>query len=210
MIYLKQYGYQRSGTNYLELLLRRACPNVSVLTNTLGSKHAIRDWSHWLAEHPGQQPELLEQVATAQVRIVLNLKCPYGIVWSMCRRYNMQPRGKHAVRLANDTAIAVNSLYTSWLRDVSSYPLAASVRYEQLIAEPCATVTRLAEQLQMPLGCPTDVVTRVEAGGRLTDKPHDRGFWLDRRYLRTLGGEVIRTIRARIDWDLLGYRPEEL
>jgi hypothetical protein len=39
-VWFKQFGLERSGTNYVKALMEISCPDVRVLATLLGSKHA--------------------------------------------------------------------------------------------------------------------------------------------------------------------------
>lgn len=45
-IWIKQFGLERSGTNYAKALVEMSCPDVRVLATVLGSKHALPDLDH--------------------------------------------------------------------------------------------------------------------------------------------------------------------
>ncbi len=45
-IWIKQFGLERSGTNYAKALVEMSCPDVRVLATVLGSKHAAPDLDH--------------------------------------------------------------------------------------------------------------------------------------------------------------------
>lgn len=47
--WIKQFGLERSGTNYAKALVEMSCPDVRVLATMLGSKHAAPDLDHHVA-----------------------------------------------------------------------------------------------------------------------------------------------------------------
>lgn len=47
--WIKQYGLERSGTNYAKALAEMSCPDVRVLATVLGSKHAAPALDHHVA-----------------------------------------------------------------------------------------------------------------------------------------------------------------
>lgn len=66
MRYFKQYGAQRTGTNYLRALLEKNFADITVLMHTLGGKHGCPvDLQEYLSRFKGDPPGFVEAATAA-------------------------------------------------------------------------------------------------------------------------------------------------
>ena len=95
--YVKQYGIQRSCTNFVKILLENNLEDTVVLTNVLGWKHGPHkekvDWNgnDWDAE-PGDLERIKEEYEAERVHYVICLKDPYAWLMSYSKYRNRQDK----------------------------------------------------------------------------------------------------------------------
>lgn len=113
MVFMKQFGVKRSGTNYIRALLMRNF-DVTVLVNILGWKHGLYEPPmSWLAQHrvssealkvqtsregretlvvkPFNVASLEDAVRADRVVYVISARHPYAIAYSQWRREQLKP-----------------------------------------------------------------------------------------------------------------------
>lgn len=216
MVYVKQYGQYRTGTNWLKALLEENSP-VHVVVNALGHKHNPPvDWHAWLGRND-HDPALRLAVANDEMRVIVSVKDPYGAAFSYAKYRSLKSLASRRTwePIVGSYCAASNATYRAWLDlvDRLRHSRSAIVRYEDLISSPESSVRQLATQLGLPTnGTIADISYRVESGDRRTQKPHDRRFWCQRQYLNELPHGAVSLIGETIDWSIfnpLGYRKLE-
>ena len=167
MRYIKQYGIQRSCTNYVKLLIEENFRQMHVLASTLGWKHGPHpekvDWSggDWGAE--GSDPlthfsreELVairESYETSELGYLVCLKDPYAWLVSFTAYESRKSRWanvKNLVRKVDSRRLPEylncwNRVHSSWLQLLRQNRRATSVRYEDLLRGMEGEMNRLSE-----------------------------------------------------------------
>lgn len=222
-IVIKQFGIQRSGTNYLEQLVKINFSPRSVLflTNQLQCKHHAVDSAagkKWLDEHAKLQflrPLLREK----KLHFTFNVRDPMS--WSLGFLKHLKrkkhPRGKpkdpkeHAFQIAN-----MNRIYKNW-RDFieANSDRCVMIRFEDLLMDFRLILREIALQFGLTFR-DTDirpVRQEVMAGGKVSGKTYDRAtYYLQKQYMKDLPKSVIDVILNETDWEVasyFGYTPEE-
>ena len=218
---LKQYGIQRSGTNYLEKLIRLnfGPDQVLFLTNQLQRKHQPCDqaaWAEWLADNPHMSwlHEELENIG-----LTINVRDPMS--WSLGYLKHLKKIRKPIGR-PKDPATHVkmikrlNELYKNWRVHAQAFPNSvAIIRFEDLLQDYRIPLREIA----MKFGVTTrdlslhDVEKEVLSGGRMSNKAYDRrAYYQEKQYLQEMPANVQQAILDTVDWELarfFGYIPEE-
>lgn len=216
-IFVKQYGYLRTGTNYLRALLDKNC-DCFVCINHLGSKHKQpMSWEEWLG-NPDKEvhPDLPGAVRESKVRVAVIVKDPYGwldsflLYWRRRRNWpsGMRPRPKHRGLPEHEIINRIgrfNRLYPIW-DEFAKQHMGAIVRYEDLLSNFDETFTSLAHTLDVPLvQDPLKNITgRVDPHPNMRRAPFRAGYFLNREYLDVMSDRNKQLITDLIDWDFFG------
>lgn len=210
-VFVKQYGYYRTGTNYLRVLLNRNC-DCFVCINHLGWKHGEPlDWNEWLA-HPDKfvHEDLPAAVRDGLVRTVVMAKDPYAWLNSFLKYWRrsryIKPRPKGGV-FPEDAVIKkvdrLNQLYEIW-NDFISNNYGMVLPYEWLLRDFNGNFRQLTTKLGIPLvnDPPRNVGKRVTSGRRLGKNRFSPSFFLERQYLDQLPKRDQDIVTDRINWSL--------
>ncbi len=229
MKYIKQYGAQRTGTNYIKWLLQINWPQVSVLTNIFGSKHGPHiekiDWSGkgWIPKEEGNAelaksvtPEIRKAYDNEEIYYLVIVKDPYGYYWSNKRQWFTTWSEDMLHKLIN----AWNMLYRDWVNLVNKKPTRSIlIRHEDLLSDLKGTLDKVARKFQLPV---LDRYNNTQKPMKpLNDEKWDKekkfhsrrkliepNFYIGRKYLNDLKDEEIRLITEFLDMDLvqkMGY-----
>jgi hypothetical protein len=230
-LFVKQFGFMRTGTNYVRALVVDHLPEVAMLVHAWGSKHSpgFSDIDRLQARGPYRLypwPEAFDArqltvaQATQQLRVLVSIKDPYAtvlsnIIWFLRTPPQQDLRNVSGVR---GLCAQYNTLYRGWQELILQYD-GVFVQHEDLLTDPAAWVMWLAGRWGLkPPKAFCDIVNTIGAGGdgpyRTESFPYCRQrFFLDRQYLEELakmGPELLDTITESIDWALLrwyGYAP---
>jgi len=213
--FIKLYGIERSGTNYLAWLLNENFLDVRVLNNLLGWKHGTQPldetaanpelWAdpRWMARTVNpywNQPSALADHVTNEmtaavrdrtIRIVAIVKNPYAWYVSYKRKWEDVPVEKW--RIAN----------ACHLRMCCEWPLAAMVRYEDLLHDLDGTLAIVGQRLSLSpahdvfrdcgvaLRPQDDLTWQQQRDG----EAFDATYYRERRYMDELTASEKRRIR---------------
>lgn len=193
---VKQYGLQRTGTNYVERLLRLNY-DVRVLTNKGGWKHG-----------PYRLPELLGE----DLDCIVSIKNPLSWLWSM---HKYKPNGEHfRTHVRNGRYINLwNEYYRAFDKLRLDHHKVIVVRYEDVLENTQTTIERIAYLLGLESTTKTfqDVETVIRSGHRVTRVKFDRSFYLKKKYLGSFDKELLTFAFMALDKELLreyGYYEE--
>jgi len=206
-VFVKQYGYYRTGTNYLRALLDKNC-DCYVCINHLGCKHsAPLKWSRWL-DRPDKEvhPDLPEAVYTNIVRTAVIVKDPYAWLDSFLlywRRRKRPPKGDMSASQVVAKVREFNRLYKIWDQFVQdNYGLV--IRYECLLEDFEDVFRNMAVRLNIPLvhDPPVNIEQRVDPHPHLRRRPFDPSYFTERQYLDALSPTHKSIVSENIDWHL--------
>lgn len=157
---------------------------------------------------------------------VLSIKDPYAWVLSAARYRGWtdraSPLGVHLAGVVAGQCAGFNASYATWLALAGREPERWQVvRYEDLVADPAATLGALDARfgLRRGSGALVDLGTEADAAGwdhdppRTVPVPFDRAYYLEKRYLARLPPPLRDVVTRSIDWELvapLGYLPAEV
>lgn len=215
MIYVKQYGMKRSGTNYTRWLVQNNFVDVQPLSEILGWKHGPHpndvDWtgsswtdpSHTQEENERQAlvamvtDDLREAVASNNIRYTITTKNPYAW-WCSYVRFTERPEPMVSVK---DGIKLWNILHENWSCLVQKNPLAIIVRYEDLLLNLDKTMLQIAYKLQLEpkSGDFKDLEVRMARRSDLnwhmgpTTTQFDPSHYTDRKYLEIFDDKLLKT-----------------
>lgn len=198
-ISLKQYGLQRSGTNYTRMLLLK-----NYFTNIVANEGG---WKHGYYQATGSFRN--------EAHLIITVKDPFAWLVSICRysfvhiRKTLPEfiRTKYGFEgLCNSNPIVHwNTMNLHWSNLILNSHKVCVVRYEDLLEYPqevCDVVAkrvglyRQENQFYIPKGKVSQNTT--EGSGVF-----DRDFYLQKRYMKAFTGEDVKFIRSQLDERLL-------
>jgi len=220
-IVIKQYGIQRSGTNYLEKLVKlNFSPRQALyLTNQFQCKHHAIDPAvarEWLADNPRMEFLAADLPTMAHT---INVRDPMS--WSLGFLKHRIKIGKPAGKLKEPEAhiaqlVHLNRIYKNWRDYAEKHPERFLViRFEDLLTD----FTMPLREMAMKFSLTTrdlelhDVPQEVMSGGRMSKAIFDRReYYAKKQYLKELTTRVRLAIEDTVDWEIasyFGYVPEE-
>jgi hypothetical protein len=224
---IKILGIQRSGTNYLQQMLRlNFSKGVLVLgAGSLGSKHityAFTEMLEWLEFH---DDETVIRENFDKMRVIVTVRSPMSWTIGHLRHIAQNKRlKKHSVfkpgsprdhaKLITDS---LNPRYQKWKKLCEDYPSRTMfMRFEDLVCNPMTAMMTIASTLDVvTLLRPqlVDINREVFSSGQLSTKAYDRReYYRNKEYLKELKPGIKRAIIEHTDWDtarFFGYEPEE-
>jgi hypothetical protein len=155
--------------------------------------------------------------ASGALAFVISVKDPYAWISSIARYRMWIPwhdrtsvLGPELVDRITAACAEFNMVYASWL----ALPRAHVVRYEELLADPDATLLRLESSLGLERHAPFRNVTSESfaldwdhSRERRSASPFDRAYYVEKKYLRRLSPAVRDAVTKTIDWPSIGYEP---
>lgn len=219
--YIKQYGIQRSATNYIRRLLELNFVYVDVLMHRLGSKHESPiDFLGWINESK-QNEYLREPYKNGEIKFITVTKNPYAWLLSSYRYRNkkqghIDPEKKEFI---NASFRHYNQEHRAWIKLTENYKdRAIIVKYEDLLQNLSAEMEKIQKVLDLePLNDryidePKVIKPSEENVTRLTKRDFNEEYYLKQEYLNELSDYQIRNINSAADWNVmakLGYNKIE-
>jgi hypothetical protein len=192
---VKQFGLQRTGTNYL-LQLLKANYKVEVLTNGGG-------WKHGRYKVP--------QILGHEVDCVCMVKHPLAWLDSMFRYEGLGPYSyqKFERYVRRGTLVEHwNHAYSNWLDAAAKMKKCKMVflRYDKLLAHPKESCGIMADLLDLerrdrPF---KGRFNRMANDGTISKKKFKRKYWIAKEYLKHYRPPLVEFVMGMIDKELLG------
>jgi len=198
-VQVKQFGLQRTGTNWLAVILRRNF-QVAVLVNKGGWKHGGYHVHTNLGHH---------------THVLVLAKHPLSWLVSMHRYVHATHKKKKItfptyVR-STEPIVKWNLYYRYWLDfKPKAGTKKAIIRYETLIEHPEATCDRLATKFGFPRKRePFDAFTnRVRAGEKDSGRPFNMTYYSKNKWMKCYSPQLRDFVSKQLDWSVvkeLGY-----
>ena len=229
-VFIKIYGLQRSGTNYLEWLLRNNLKDVHVLVDETGWKHGFvpdtidwggYDWSdpdmplpdkHQFAERRrhrlgGLMEQLVEAVENGELRYCIVSKDPYSWYASYAR-YTASPCSPVRSELIEHWC-ALNRHWYQYSR--TNEARSCFLRYSDLLERPRDTIAGLCRQFGISFSSQefrNCEYTMSAFEGTPQSNLFHYGYYLNRQYLEEFSKEDLALFAAKLPSELmdkLGY-----
>lgn len=230
MIYFKQYGEMRTGTNYLKRILEINYKDITVLGSILGWKHGLYDLNNsrdstkshieWLNKKTknnviysvdnlpllNHKYDELKQ-ACDKLKYIICIKKPIPFVLSF-KKFRL-PNKQLPVNVILDLCNRYNTKYTDWLKLYEQHD-AMFISHESMLLdykhvlfniETQYKLTRLNDKL-------VDETRPVKAStdiGLIIDKSSkfDKDYYLHEEYLNDISDEHVEIINNNINHDLV-------
>lgn len=229
--FVKIYGLQRSGTNWLKYLLERNFVDTVVVDLPLGNKHeaprpaeALRAWRSPGSDRPAGAPDELpyclgdleRAFADGEVRAVAVVKPLLAWLLSFHRFRRLKEPDRYAVLDAKmitqwtDRWISTNLAYLDGLAELRWKH--AVIDYRELVLALPPTMARLGSELALSPANGTRWSTAdrrmrrstdaVHGDDIVSDAPFDLEYYAQQRYLDELDAEVVAIAEERLPDDL--------
>lgn len=218
MIFIKQFGLQRSGTNYLKALIDENFEDCILLTNTLGNKHDKTSWpsiERGLGEIPSHlqhcSERLISSVKSKEIGFIFHTKEPISWVLSYFRLRNSKDPEKYKIfkRKFIDEALGVwEDRLLNWLEFSKKANRFYFCKYEDVVLNEARVLERIADVFDLKrrpgewVGSFSKATIR---GGEhhsgaelLSEKDFNRNYYLKKGYLAEYPGYLLQYINDEI------------
>jgi hypothetical protein len=231
--WVKIYGMERSGTNYLKWMMENNLQDVE-FTETTGWKHGEPNTDEWMSRENNTMRErrLSEAIKDGRLTWVVCSKDPYAWIVSFIRalesgkvlpnhyqkhdgdilrdvitpkrEYLMKPNDEEYLK---QYLIKYNTRYLQWrgVHDIL-------VRYEDVLGNERDTLERLADELGVDIvgGSVKVPDERIGPSYNKSGKGFDKSYYTEERFMEQITKAQKEAVDEFIDWDLvndfLGYR----
>lgn len=222
MIYIKQYGLKRSGTNYLRYLIEENFKDVKVLVDILGWKHGYpsqsvtTNWKNWYPEwQPDKNPatpELIEEIKQSvregRYWHLLMVKDPFAWIISM-RKYLKTGFSAGDVE---QLSMVWNTMLFQYLNFRAYTPRTIIVRYEDFLLNLEDSMKLLQDTTELEQTGKGTFWTApeltLERGnddqdhkGCMTKEEFQKDYYLQRRFMEEFDGEQLDVVRRVLRFD---------
>ena len=195
---VKQFGIQRSGTNYIRQLLLDNVVEVHIYEHQFGSKHAVplggKGINTW-AEKRGRKPLTIED----DVHPIIIIKNPYS--W-----YQSIERFRGSKFSFNAEYARYNKIYKAYKRlYLKGHPVFTDghiIQYEKLLEDPRKEITIIAEKFGADLYRQFKNPNKVIMSNQFTDDR--KKFYLANDNFG-LSDDIIDKITQAVDWDVIEF-----
>ena len=219
MIYIKQYGLKRSGTNYLRYLIEENFQGVKVLVDILGWKHgfptqvASANWKDWYPEwKPDKDPSTPEMLQALKQAIqdrdywhLLTVKNPFAWIASMAKYAGTLVSSLNPVGLEG-AAIQWVTMLTHYINFRTYTPRTLIVRYEDFLLSLEDSMKMLQDTMELEQTGKGTFWTApeltLERGndeqdhkGCMTKEEFQKDYYLQRRFMEEFNGEQLAIVR---------------
>lgn len=224
--FFKQYGLERSGTNYLKALLDINLQNTRVLSNLYGFKHGCfqpfdadynpDDDINVITDIKSNELELVKKsFQSNQIKYLVSTKSPHSWVVS----YNKC----HWIKGTNDLSAGNVSSYITkwneqnrnWIENILQIESLSSflIRYEDLVSDPQNVIHMISKRYAINPREPFNRLefkrmrTGLDVHGfkNITNHSFDKSFYTEKRYMNELPEEIKEIIDKLVDKDVLSY-----
>jgi len=223
--YIKMYGKQRTGTNYLSRLMSINF-NAEVLVNVFGWKHGLWEnpqvWAHnhrYINDniyfYDGNEkrvevckytfPELMD--ISKDLLFLFIVKDPYAFIYSYMRYYKRDINDK---KIVIEQCLDYNLKYCDYLEKVNGDLDGVLIRYEDILCDLSGVMGGLSKHKSLEYNGKEfkDIEKAVNSGGKEKNNLQDKDFYVNRLFLRKTPLDIIRLISDTIDWGIfnnMGY-----
>ncbi len=192
----KIFGVQRTGNNWLTVLMRRNYDCVLSGSADSGWKHGM----YRVRKMIGRELNLLI--------IVKHPLCWLPSIWRY-RGKQVDANFKRAIRNSSEIEFW-NLMYRHWLDVQMLFGKRFIVRYEELLIDPQKTCDQAARALGFrrtpkPFYVPTRKMTTKNSEG---DKKFHRQYYAKEKWRNAFDADLLKDVERRVDWNVverLGY-----
>lgn len=227
-VYFKQYGAERTGTNYTKHLIHENFKNARLFVNVFGSKHAlpVKSYDEWLVEKTTTSRNMIEKLTDKKESLasintetlipLINIKDPYAYVASNKAMWHSNKMWSDMNDLLIRWCETYNTRYHEWV-SLADNRCGVIIRYESMIED----LGSVLEEIQDCYGLEkrhdvfvdqqNNVRPSSELGVSINAAEFDPSKYTEKKYMQQLEDGVIDVITRKIDWEFFsrfGYYPE--
>ena len=226
MKFIKQYGLERTGTNYLKALIESNVKDVRVLSNLFGLKHEkfkVMDYKSYDFKKDKNVKTDLNQEQVNNIRdcfirdeifYIVTIKNPYSwvISYNNCSwiKANKGPLNeKKIIRYMNRW----NEINDDWLKNliVDREKKTFSILYEDLILDPKKVIEKICDKFGMEMNKEFhDINNTMHPGPDFNwrkniskSKFNKKNYFLNKSYLKELPDKFIELIDSKITSEIM-------
>ncbi|MFN0275822.1 MAG: hypothetical protein ACKVPJ_08765 [Chitinophagales bacterium] len=203
------YGLQRSGTNYLQVLIEKNYPQIAFMNSEVRNNPAHKHFRLYDDKTCIPEPQFMNSVlvndlkefethlsAIPDIYLVVS-KDPYSWYLSYkkwAKKNNWPPPAYHYMQ-------EWNLFYGKWLEFAGETGKIIFVRYFDLLTNPEKEISEIIQKLNLP-GVKTIKTSRkVYASRRFT--AGDAKYYTNKEYMQKFSSEEIKDLNARVDISVL-------
>jgi hypothetical protein len=227
---IKIFGLQRTGTNYVEWLIRNNFKNIFVFTNQLGWKHGLPPnalrrlmdsnlaaldendraelFKHkWFSSSDRVEP-IRAMLAERRINFVFMIKDPYSWYLSFARYSGFRP---FPIRI--QAIQKWNQFYQSAIAFQAAHSdCSIMIKYEDLLGNMPATMDRVRLQFGFPpVATYLDISRTLRPGFVVSQNEFNRGYYLEEKFLERykpddkleLGKQILPELAAQFGYRIL-------
>jgi|10_taG_2_1085330.scaffolds.fasta_scaffold80598_1 hypothetical protein len=225
---IKQYGLERTGTNYIKALLEYNLEDSRVLSNMFGLKHEKYIKPNLVTYNPNTDKNVITDIPPGQIAAIKNkfinkeiyyviiIKNPYSwvISYNNCQwiAANNGPLNKDKI---NRYIKRWNTVNKDWIDNIlkPNTDKSFGVFYNDLISQPDVIIKMISEKFNIPISpvfkninnlmVPgTDVCSSKNISGAIFNK---KDYYLNEGYMKEIHPQFIEIINNSIDNDIIKY-----
>ncbi len=191
---IKVFGLQRSGNNWLSLMLKRNYGNVRLMGNDEAG------WKHGMYRVP--------QVLGRECHVIILSKEPYAWLPSIFKyRAGRHEASANFTQFLNGSSSVelYNLMYEHWLSAHLEEKKMVIVAYEVLLANPFLTCSGIAKHfgLEKKIKHFSTPNKHMKKNNTESKREFDSNFYLHRNYMSRFNAEQLNIINPRINWPLV-------
>jgi len=210
MKFLKIYGMHRTGTNYLEWILKKNCleDHVFMEGNVIGWKHGNPpEKINWNAEDWDYKIDLktkkryMESIAGLE-QIIQQSFDNDEIIYLICVRnpYSLIFNKKNKCEMINSW----NLKYTLWIDFYNSHKFCAFIKHEELISNNRQTVEKITKKFSVKMNSEfIDQPHIINSRQIISEQKLNHNFYNDKKYLCKITNKEFKEINDIIDPNLM-------
>lgn len=196
--YLGIWGVERSGTNWLEVLLKRNLLDTFV---TSYNKHALRS-PDFLAD----KNQHIDEIYQDKARFVAIVKNPWAWMYSNAIKWKREVPPRFNIKrkplrsFADRLTLYYNKNNESYIEMAKAHAdRCLVISYDELILNPEETIRKIAERLNLPTREEfIEFKKEVKPALSLTKKPFNYDFYLKEEYLNCFSIDQIKWIKENV------------
>jgi len=191
---IKIFGLQRSGNNWLSLILKKSYKNVRLMGNDEAG------WKHGMYRIP--------EVLGRECHVIILSKEPYCWLPSIFKyragRHEASANFKQFLNGSSSIEL-YNLMYAHWLDVELREKQKIIIAYETLLADPLLACGWIADCLKLERKTKNLFVPNKHMKKNNTEskRPFDPKYYLERKYMSKFNGEMLEIVNPRIDWELV-------
>lgn len=216
--YFKQYGLQRTGTNYTKLLIERNLNNVEVFPSVFGWKHGTNfDHKKWLNDFSkGEEVYSVDRInkldksknyyqnaLNSGLTYLIHIKNPYSLFVS---HKKFMKQSTYNVKYWCNKFNHSYEKYFNLLKEKSGI----IIKYEDLLINPKNILLKISEKYSLEIKENIYIEDKIVNPGSDWNVPvgkmkFDKSYYLDEKYLKDISEKELNSISRFINWEMISF-----